>query len=99
MNNLMKAFVSSSQRPTVAAKADVVDVIRISDRNAIPISDYYVLVMEGVSTYVFEHERGVSFVVNNSIYNLDHARQLRDAVAAASAKARAKGLSAIYVLE
>ena len=55
--------------------------------------------MEGLSTYVFEHVRGASFVVDNSTFNLEHDKQYREALAAASAMARARGLAAIYVLE
>jgi hypothetical protein len=97
--NLAKLRARAPAVPKVPSKADSVDVIRISDRNAIPISEHYVLVMEGLSTYVFEHPRGASFIVNNSTYNLEHDRQYREALAAASAMARAKGLPAIYVLE
>jgi hypothetical protein len=91
-------FARPAAAPAVPSRADGVEVIRISDRNAIPISEHYVLVMEGLSTYLFEHVRGASFVVNNSIYNLEHDKQYREALAAASAMARARGLPAIYVL-
>lgn len=98
--NLAKLLARPQTAPVaIPARADGVNVIRINDRNAIPISEHYVLVMEGLSTYVFEHVRGASFVVDNSTFNLDHDKQYRDALAAASAMARAKGLAAIYVLE
>ena len=97
--NLAKLLARPRAAPAIPSKADGVTVIRISDRNAIPISEHYVLVMEGLSTYVFEHVRGASFVVDNRTFTLDHNKQYRDALAAAAAMARARGLAAIYVLE
>jgi hypothetical protein len=97
--NLAKLLARPQAVPPIPSKADGVAVIRISDRNAIPLSEHYVLVMEGLSTYLFEHVRGASFVVDNSTFNLEHDKQYREALAAASAMARAKGLPAIYVLD
>jgi hypothetical protein len=78
---------------------DQINVVHITDRNSIPISEKYVLVMEGISTYLFEHARGATFVVDNSRYNRDRDQHCRDALNAAVALAKAKGLPAIYVLE
>lgn len=82
-----------------AARPESVAVIRIKQRDSIPITEHHVLVMEGLSTYVFEHPRGASFIVDSSIYNVDHDRQYNEALDAAKAMARTKGLPAIYVLE
>lgn len=90
-------------RPTpdlaVMARPETVAVIRIKQRDSIPIAEHHVLVMEGLSTYVFEHARGASFVIDSSIYNVDHDRQYNEALDAAKAMARVKGLPSIYVLE
>lgn len=85
-------------RDSVSKSSDEVDVVRISQRNSIPISENYVLVMEGLSTYSFEHPRGTSFVVDNSRYNRDRDQHYREAMTAAVALARARRLTKIYVL-
>src|SRR5258708_3521473 len=81
------------------SRPESVAVVRIKQRDSIPIAEHHVLVMEGMSTYVFEHARGASFVVNSSLYNVDHGRQYLEALDAAKAMARVKGLTSIYVLE
>lgn len=90
-------------RPTALQMAvelmDQIKVIHIANRDSIPISEEYVLVMEGLSTYVFEHARGASFVVDNSRYNRDRDRHYRDALDSAVALAKAKGLPGVYVLD
>ena len=101
---LANMFARPISVPPLAAarnqsRPESVAVIRIKQRDSIPIAEHHVLVMEGMSTYVFEHARGASFVIDSSIYNVDHDRQYNEAVDAAKAMARVKGLPAIYVLE
>ena len=81
------------------ASTDQVEVVHITDRNAIPLAEAYVLVMEGLSTYSFEHARGASFVVDNSRRNRDRDQEFRSAMQAAIALAKTRGLAKIYVLD
>lgn len=71
----------------------------ISDRDAIPISEKYVLVMWGLSTYRFVHPRGVTFIVDNSRFNVERDRQYRDTMIAATDLAQSEGLPFVYVLD
>jgi len=96
---LANMFARPTPAPLAAARPESVAVIRIKQRDSIPIAEHHVLVMEGLSTYVFDHARGASFVIDSSIYNVDHDRKYNEAVDAAKAMARVRGLPAIYVLE
>jgi hypothetical protein len=72
---------------------------RIASRSEIPVAERYVLVMWGLSTYRFDHEMGVTFVVDNSVRNRDAEREFREALGEARKTAERRGLPFFYVLD
>jgi hypothetical protein len=75
-----------------------IEIVHISDRRAISLAEKHVLVMEGLSTYRFEHPLGTTFVVDNGRYNSDRDLHHREALSDATNLARAWGLNRLYVL-
>jgi len=85
--------------PSPGIGAAEIEVVRISDRRAISLTERYALVMEGLSTYRFEHPLGTTFVVDNGRYNGDRDLHHREALSDAMTLARAWGLNRVYVLD
>ena len=102
---------SAQPRPVVTETADEnempprnaelreIQVTRIAQRNAISLTENYVLIMEGLSTYRFDHPRGTTFIIDNSRYNRDRDLHQRQASEDAMNLARVRGLDRVYVLD
>jgi hypothetical protein len=99
-NGVIGSEVDAVERAIVSVEPEHrTEVRRISRRDAIPISEKHVLVMWGLSTYRFQHPRGVTFVVDNSRLNVASDQQYREALVAAMKLACAEGLPFVYVLD
>jgi len=90
---------SSGEVSTPVEPKSKIGLRYISDRDAIPITEKYVLVTWGLSTYRFEHPRGVTFIVDNSCSNVERDRQYHDAIVAAAELAQSEGLPFVYALD